>query len=195
MKRLAALLIVVSASLVLLADAAAAARLPHSPLKLLQLSQAAFDPFKIPPEWDGLWTSTDSTYDCTGGFQQVETGEDTLCSGAVLLDENSFVGQFDCTGSVSATTINITCTGMDTVVTDCFATFSYNIHGTRTGDDTYVVATISIIYDGPALECGFIPDTCLQINSHAHRTGPAPTAYCATPTLPSTWGGVKIRYR
>jgi hypothetical protein len=195
MKRLAALLIVVSASVVLLAEAAAAVRLPHSPFKLLQLGLAAADPYKIPPEWDGIWTSTDSTYDCAGGLQQVAVGEDTLCSGAVFLDPVNFTGPAECTGSITATTINITCTGDTMVVPDCVATLAYSIQGTRAGDDAYQVATISVSYDGSAPECGFFPDYCFQVNAHAHRTGPAPPTYCATPTLPSTWGGVKIRYR
>ena len=194
MKRLASILLLVSAALVLLADAAAA-RIPRSPLRLLQLGLAAADPYKIPPEWDGLWTSTDSTYDCNGLLQSVEVSEDTLCSGAVFLDPADLGGDVQCTGNFTSTTINLTCTGVDTLFEDCFATFSYNIHGTRSGTNAFLVLTLSFTFDGPAVECGFIPDDCSQINSHAIRTGPAPPAYCATPTLPSTWGGVKIRYR
>lgn len=194
MKRLAIVLLLVSASLIILADAAAA-RLPKSPLRLLQVGLTAVDPYKVPPEWDGIWTSTDSTYDCGGLLQQVEVNEDTLCSGAVFFDPNAITGDVQCTGSFTATTINLTCTGVDTIVTDCVATFTYNIHGTRSGDNAFLVATITTTFEGTAIECGFFPDDCTQINSHAVRTGPAPPAYCATPTLPSTWGGVKIRYR
>lgn len=194
MKRLTAVLLVVSASLVLLADAAAA-RLPRTPFQLLQLGIAALDPYKIPPEWDGIWTSTDSTYDCPGVLQQVSSSTDTLCSGAVFFDPNLISGDVECTGAFTATTVNITCTGVDTIITDCVATFTYNIRGTRTGDNAFLVTTITTSFDGAAPECGFIPDDCSQTNVHAQRTGPAPAAYCATPARPSTWGEVKIRYR
>src|SRR5262245_38484720 len=142
MKRLAAVLLLVVALLVVLADAAAA-RLPRSPFRLLQLGLAAADPYKIPAEWDGIWTSNDSTYDCTGGFQSIDATDDTLCSGAVFLDPNDISGTVDCTGSWSATTINITCTGVDTILTGCVATFTYSIRGTRTGDDAFLVITVS----------------------------------------------------
>jgi len=194
MKRMAAILLLVSASLVLLADAAAA-RVPRSPLRLLQLGLAAADPYKIPPEWDGLWTSTDSTYDCGGLFQTTEVSEDTLCSGAVFLDPAEFSGVVECSGSFTATTINLTCTGTDSLFEGCDVTFSYTIHGTRSGNSAFLVLTFSTTYDGSAPECDFFPDDCSQVNTHATRTGPAPPTYCATPTRPSTWGGVKIRYR
>jgi hypothetical protein len=194
MKRLATVLLLVSATLVLLADAAAA-RIPRSPLRLLQVGLAAADPYKIPPEWDGLWTSTDSTYDCGGLFQSSEVSEDTLCSGAVFLDPADFEGDVQCSGNFTATTINLTCTGVDTLFEGCLATFSYTINGTRSGANAFLVLTLSFTYDGTAPECAFFPDDCSQVNTHATRTGPAPPAYCATPTLPSTWGGVKIRYR
>lgn len=195
MKRLAVALLVASALIAVFADAASA-RLPKSPLRLLQVGLTALDPYKIPPEWDGTWTSTDSTYDCAGGgFQQVEVNEDTLCSGAVFFDPNAITGDVQCTGSLTATTIDLTCTGVDTILTDCVATFTYNIHGTRTGDDAFLVTTIETSFDGVAPECGFFQDDCSQVNGHAHRTGPAPPAYCSTPTRPATWGEVKIRYR
>ena len=194
MKRLAAVLLVASAVLVLLADAAAA-RIPRSPFQLMQIARTAADPFKVPPEWDGIWTSTDSTYDCNGFFQQVETSEDTLCSGAVFLDPADISGDVECTGSFTATTINLTCTAVDTLFEDCYGTFTYNIHGTRSGNTAFLVLTFSTTFDGTGEGCDFLPDDCTQTNTHATRSGPAPPVYCATPTAPSTWGGVKIRYR
>jgi hypothetical protein len=194
MKRLAVILLLVSASLALLVDAAAA-RLPRSPLKLLQIGMAAADPYKVPPAWDGIWTSTDSTYDCSSALTGVEVSVDTLCSGAVFFDPNAITGTVDCTGSFTATAINLTCTGVDTILTGCVATFTYEIHGTLSGNDAFLVTTITTTFDGPAPECAFFTDDCTQVNSHAHRTGPAPSAYCTTAARPATWGEVKIRYR
>jgi hypothetical protein len=191
---MSAVLLVVSASVVMLAGDAGA-RLPRSPFQILQAGMAALDPYKIPPEWDGIWTSTDSTYDCTGVLQQVGSSEDTLCNGAVFFDPSTITGDVECTGSFTATTLDITCTGVDTIITDCVATFTYHIRGTRTGDDAFLVTTITTNFDGTAPECAFIPDDCSQLNTHAQRTGPAPTDYCATPARPATWGEVKVRYR
>jgi hypothetical protein len=128
-------------------------------------------------------------------LQQVEVSEDTLCSGAVFLDPSDFTGDIQCSGSFTATTINLTCTGTDSLFEGCVGTFSYTIHGTRSGNSAFLVLTFSTTFDGIAPECDFFADDCSQVNTHANRTGPAPPAYCATPTLPSTWGGVKIRYR
>jgi hypothetical protein len=194
MKRLASVAFVISASLVLLADVAAA-RVPRSPFRLLQLARTAADPILIPPEWDGIWAITDTTYDCNGVPQLTSASEDTLCSGAVFLDPADITGNVICSGTTTATTIDITCAGTDTLFEDCVGTFTYNIRGTRSGNSAFLVATFSSTFDGTAPECAFIPDDCSQVNSHGTRTGPAPAAYCATPTLPSTWGGVKIRYR
>src|SRR5437773_4796146 len=38
-------------------------------------------PITVPPEWDGIWTTADSTYDCTAGFTEYSTGKDTICGG------------------------------------------------------------------------------------------------------------------
>jgi len=167
----------------------------RSPIRLLQVGLAAADPYKIPAAWDGVWDSSDSTYDCGGAFQQTDTNLDTLCSGAVFLDPNEFSGTVECTGSITATTINITCTVVDTIIGDCVGTFTYSIRGTRTNDDAFIVGTFSNVVTGSDPECSFFPPDCSQTNSHSHRTGPAPAAYCSTPARPETWGQVKIRYR
>jgi len=194
MKRLAAVVLMASAALVMLADAAAA-RLPRSPFELLHLARVAADPIIIPPDWDGIWTNTDSTYDCNGVLQSTSTTTDTLCGGAVFVDPGALPVEFQCSGTVTGTTIDFTCTGSDTIISDCIMHFTYTTHGTRTGDDSFAVLTITSTVEGTGFECGFIPVQCLQINTHAHRTGPAPAAYCSTPARPATWGQVKIRYR
>jgi len=195
MKRLATLLFVVSASLSLSAAADAATPIPRSALRFFQLAHFAVDPINIPPEWDGIWTNTDSTYDCNGVLQSTSTSTDTLCGGAVFVDPGELPVDFQCSGTVNGTTINFTCTGRDTVISDCVLTFTYTTHGTRTGDDSFAVLNVVSSVEGTGFECGFIPVQCMQINTHAHRTGPAPAAYCSTPTKAATWGGVKIRYR
>jgi hypothetical protein len=194
MKHLATLLLVMSASLSFSAAADAAAPVPRSVLRFIQLARAAADPINIPPEWDGIWTNTDSTYDCNGVLQGTSTTTDTLCGGAVFVDPGALPVNFECSGTVTGNTINYSCTGRDTVG-DCVLTFTYTSQGTRTGDDSFGVLNVTSTVEGTGFECGFIPVQCIQINTHGHRTGPAPAAYCSTPARSSTWGSVKTRYR
>jgi hypothetical protein len=35
----------------------------------------------VPADWDGIWTTTDSTYDCSTGFKSTNSGADTICAG------------------------------------------------------------------------------------------------------------------
>jgi hypothetical protein len=192
MKRLAVLMLLVSAS-TMVPGIAAAER--TSPIGLREFMGIINGTIVIPPEWDGIWMIEDSTYDCTGAFMDTSAPEpDTLCAGAAIVpDDVPF--SFTCSGSATATTVDVTCVGSEEIVPDCTLTFTYSLRGTRSGDTFFVVTTISQSYDGTAEGCDLIPDSCEQINNHAIRTGPAPPAYCATPALPSTWGELKVRYR
>jgi len=149
----------------------------------------------VPQEWGGIWTSVDSTYDCTGGFQFVDGSADTLCPGAVIVDPVVFPISYTCTGSADATTVTVNCSGSTEIAPDCMATYTLTLQGTRTGDTSFMVSTMSTTYSGTGEFCDFIPDECVQTNSHGTRTGPAPSEYCQTPALPKSWGEVKVRYR
>src|SRR5437773_4800497 len=63
----------------------------------------------IPPEWDGIWATTDSAYDCSDVFIDVSTAEDTICGGSVISRENPLVN-FTCTGTATATKLDVICT-------------------------------------------------------------------------------------
>ena len=149
----------------------------------------------VPPEWGGIWAVEDSTYDCAGVLQSVETSADTLCPGEQTIDPQQFPGTFDCTGSADATSIDVTCSGTSELFPDCAATFTSALRGTRTGENYFVVSTVEITYSGTAEGCDLVPGYCLQVNSHATRTAPAPVAYCQTPARPTSWGTLKVRYR
>lgn len=149
----------------------------------------------VPPEWGGIWTVTDSTYDCEGALQNVEASEDTLCPGEPAFDPQQSPYPIDCTGSADATNIDVTCTGSAELFPDCQANFTSTLRGTRTGESYFVVSTTEITYSGSGTGCEFVPPFCMQINSHATRTGPAPVAYCQTPARPTSWGTLKVRYR
>lgn len=149
----------------------------------------------IPTEWGGIWAVVDSTYDCAGVLQSVESNADTLCPGQPAMDTQAFPGQVDCTGSADGTSINVTCTGTAELFPDCNQNFYSNLHGTRTGESYFVVSTTQITYTGTAAGCDLVPGFCSQVNSHATRTGPAPPEYCQTPARATTWGTLKVRYR
>ncbi|MGH3054199.1 MAG: hypothetical protein ACRDL7_04380, partial [Gaiellaceae bacterium] len=76
MRRLA-LTLVLMASMVLAGIAHAA---PTSPTSR-QLASIVRATFVVPVEWDGVWTTLDSTYDCSGVFLNTSTSSDTICGG------------------------------------------------------------------------------------------------------------------
>jgi hypothetical protein len=145
----------------------------------------------VPPEWAGIWAISDTIYDCTGAFQSASTVTDTLCAGASFQQDSTIT----CTGSATSTTYQQTCDGGGEVFTDCAYTFHLDAHGTRNGENYFSVTTITTTYSGTGKGCDLFPDNCTQINTHATRTGPAPTVYCSTPVRSSTWGQLKALYR
>ena len=148
----------------------------------------------IPAEWAGIWTYVDSTYDCSGPFQSRDTGSDTLCAGKVIDFNEGSPFTVDCTGTTTATTVDVTCTYSGEVFTDCNVSFTIVTQGTRTVDSYVITSTITTVYSGTGAGCDFFPDSCTRTVTRATRTAPEPAEYCATPTLPSTWGRVKSRY-
>ena len=182
MRRLA-LTLVLPASMLLIGSVHASS----VPERIARMARASVI---VPSEWDGVWTTLDTIYTCQGAFQSTSSDADTLCGGK---DYDAGPNNLVCTGSADATTMDATCTGTEPFITDCDASYSIVTHGTRTADTYFLVTTIDITYVGTG--CGPLPPTCVQINTHGTRSGPAPTAYCATPTKRTTWGEVKALYR
>jgi hypothetical protein len=150
----------------------------------------------VPAEWDGIYTTVDSTYTCEGVFQSTSAGTDTICGGKDYSSGDTGGSiTLQCTGNATATTFDQTCTGSETVITDCDAVFTIVSHGTRTTDAYHIVTTVSVTYVGTGTGCEFLPSSCTQYDTWGTRTGPAPVDYCLTPTKPSSWGEVKTRYR
>ena len=151
---------------------------------------------EIPPEWDGIWSGTDSTFDCQGNLTDFdETELDTLCGGVDLLEIADSPVVLDCTGSADATTIDVTCTGLQQVFEDCEASYLVVIDGERSGENAVVTFEVQVTISGSGVGCEFLPDQCFRSKSVATRIAPAPQTYCQTPTLPSTWGQIKGHYR
>ncbi len=167
-----------------------------APPRAEQILRAARAAIVLPVEWDGVWTTADSVYDCSGAFQNTDAGADTLCGGKDYLTGGPDPGLwFDCTGTATSTTIDVTCTGSQEVFPNCMANYTITTHGTRSGDTFYIVSTFALDYTGTGEGCELIQPYCEQTNSHGTRTGPAPTLYCSVPTRTQSWGELKIRYR
>jgi len=147
----------------------------------------------VPPEWDGIWETVDSIFACPSGFQSTSTGSDTLCGGKEIPAPGGI--NYTCTGTADATTVHLTCTYDYDPLPDCTAHSVTVLDGTRTGDTFYYVATSNTTYSGTGFGCNLLPPQCSIIHIHGTRTGPAPAAYCASATLPTTWGKIKTIYR
>jgi len=149
----------------------------------------------VPSDWDGIWTTQDSVYDCTTGPMSTSSSVDTICSGQSFNGGSSGGSPFTCTGTADATTIHATCTGSSAAGTDCQADYNIQMDVTRTNTTYKSVSTINVTYSGTGLGCDLYPPMCLRVVSYGTRTGPAPTAYCNTAVMRPTWGRLKTLYR
>jgi hypothetical protein len=156
-----------------------------------EMVQALGGGFEIPPEWSGVWQYQDSTYDCDDNLLTTDSGEDTLCAGDPY-EEAPPGYEFSCSGTVTSTVVDLVCT-VSFMVATCTVEITIDLEGTRTGETATYVETITTTYSG-GLECDFFPDTCERTRGTITRIGPAPKS-CFTPTEPSSWGKVKLRYR
>ena len=144
----------------------------------------------VPSGWDGIWDHTDSIYICGFGPLSASRDTDTTCVGQTF--EPPVQGTFNCTGSSTATTFHVDCTGTFPFDVGCDINATGTYDGTRTGSTYYAIGQINGVDSPPGCAGGPI---CLTFHVHATRLGDAPAAYCATPTLPKTWGSVKATYR
>lgn len=149
----------------------------------------------VPPEWDGIWTTQDSTYDCATGPTGTSSSSDTLCTGQVFNQSPPGPVAISCTGTADATTFHTTCDGSTVIFPDCKASYAIQVDGTRTGDSYRSVTVVNVTYSGTAKGCDLVPPSCTRIVSYGTRTGPAPASYCVTPVKASTWGKLKLIYR
>ena len=173
-----------------LAPAAARAGHPSIPTFMDVLRTHGGDP-QVPPAWAGVWSHDDTTRTCgTQNVLRTHIGNDTLCVGTYDPDTSSI--EFNCTGTITDTNVNTTCTGSITFK-GCTITFTLTVVGTRTGESAVMVETLNQSFNPPL--CALIPDSCEETTSHITRIGPVPPGACTTPALPTTWGSLKIRYR
>lgn len=148
--------------------------------------------YSIPPEWAGVWQYEDSTYTCTPrAFTDYDTGLDTLCTGVAVQPDTTGGIEFNCTGTVTPTSVDLTCTGGFTFM-GCTATYTDHSVGTRTGDTFVITSTYSLTWSPPL--CAFQADTCEETVTRSTRLSGDQTG-CPTPARQGTWGALKTRYR
>ena len=146
----------------------------------------------VPPEWDGIWGTVDSLYDCSGVLQDVYADKDTLCGGKDIPAPGG--PSFTCTGTADATTVHLTCTGGFDLFPDCHVDNVATLDGIRTATTYYYSITNNTTISGTGLGCP-VGTQCSILHVHGTKLSSSPPAYCATPTLPATWGNVKAHYR
>ncbi len=146
-----------------------------------------------PPEWGGIWSFEDQTFDCeTNQLISTEAYLDTICAGSSIeFGDSEF--PLTCTGSADANTVSMTCTGTFPVFENCDMEFTISFEATRNGDSFTSVQTISTTYVGEG--CLFLPDECTRTESAATRVGPEPSPCEQTPVETVDWGTVKALYR
>ena len=195
MKRLALALLLPAALLLAGSDASASGR-TTPPGLLSKMLYHVYGSIAVPAEWAGVWTITDTTYDCNRVYQSHEVWTDTLCTGMLVYDEPPKGVEFDieCTGTADGNEVHAVCTGSGTFE-ECTIDYTFTTDGVRTGESYSIETKMEIIASGPADPCDFFPDICQINRSHGVRTEPEPTAWCATPAETATWGKVKSRYR
>jgi hypothetical protein len=148
----------------------------------------------VPPEWDGVWDTVDSSYDCKGVLTGTSASEDTICGGqAVTSGDPNSPFTFTCTGTANGNTIDVTCTGGGQVLPECQLSIDFHIQVTRTGDSFRSVTTSNSTYSGTG--CMGIPDVCSRDVQVGSRSGPAPVDFCTTSVRRATWGQLKTIYR
>ena len=161
-------------------------------LDAAQILRIARSAVIVPAQWDGIYSVVDTMYDCTGAEQFAEASTDTICGGKDYEFES--VSGITCSGTADASSFDATCSGSTDVFTGCTANYAFVVHSTLASGTFHTVGTMNITYTGSAPGCSAFPATCTQTDSWGTRTGPAPVPYCATATVPGTWGQLKIRY-
>lgn len=151
------------------------------------LSLLTDDPL-VPQEWAGIWEFDEITYDCDTGTQSAsDMYVDTLCTGDPIVFESDT--SFTCTGTVTATTFDVTCTASFTELPGCTLHLEVQSYGTRNGD----TAETTMVTRGWWTGCGF-PASCDSVVGQGTRIASEP-AECATPVEETSWGALKAIYR
>ncbi len=141
----------------------------------------------IPASWQGVWQTTRQQVDCVthqniGG---ATVSQDTLCA-----NRDFPLPTGVCTGTMTDTELNVTCSETQEVIPGCFVTVTAVTVYTRSGDTATGTQTLNFVYTG---SCP-LPDSCQMYNWSATRLSLNPGC-TLVPIDPESWGAIKERYR
>jgi hypothetical protein len=118
----------------------------------------------IPAEWAGSWSIRTIERAC-GSSEVVsdETETETLCAGEpISFGEDEDPSEIDCEGTITDTTIDVTCTSTATFEgSTVVATFE--LDATRSGDSFIATGHFTATVDGELVECGDAEITATRI--------------------------------
>jgi len=157
-------------------------------LLLILAGSASAGDLTYPAGWEGVWETHTETKDCKTLTLLGESDDEvTICEG----DPFEYAKGFDCTGTVTDGSVDVTCVGSYQALPDCIATVTFEREGTRTGGSFEGVTTLTTVYEG--VGCGVLEMTCIRNEETGTRTSADPDC-SKTPTDRISWGEIKLRY-
>ena len=141
----------------------------------------------VPASWQGVWETTRVQVDCVS-HQVLGTTvhQDTLCAGRGFPLPAGFL----CSGTMTDTDLNATCTETMEVLPGCSLTVTDVTTFTRTGGSATGTQTLNFVYTG---SCP-VGNSCQMYNWTATQLALDPGC-TQVPIEPTTWGTVKESYR
>lgn len=151
-----------------------------------QVLQQLRDTPEFGENWEGVWDAVMTLESCDGsGVPFVFEDELHFCAGDEAGDDEFVI----CDGTVSATSLSYTCSGMDDV-DGCITTWESVVEGSISGDSLEITATVSTSFSGT---CD-LPDQCQVITTVATRIPGEPTCVQVRSEV-SSWGVLKAQHR
>ena len=141
------------------------------------------NPVVVSDDWAGIWNLTLTMRDCaTNAVIETVMEVDTLCAEEFTADDEDF-GDLDCTGTWTATSADVSCTGSFTL-DGITCTYSATLTGSLSGDGSSYNASIrvDITYTGE----GAPPDFCTVQEVSATRISDAQPG-CNGSGAPPVW--------
>ena len=125
------------------------------------------DGIEVPAAWAGIWSVHSVDRNCGSDIVVDDsTNEETLCAGENFLFGEDFGVDVNCSGTVTDTEINLSCTGTETFEGVVFS-YTFTIQATRSGDSFSGTSHTEITSAGETILCN---DEVVS----ATRIGPAP---------------------
>ena len=147
---------------------------------------AAAQTTSFPSSWEGIWNMTTTLKDCdTGTVLNTSTAPDTICAG-----QSFGSSEFVCNGTITDTSIDVTCTAISEVYPGCTVSITMVSTGTRSGNTFQGTTRLTSDYSP---ECG-IPDTCMLQEISGTFVSPYQGECTNVAIADGSWGAMKARF-